>query len=267
MHCPRCDTQLPPKASRCPCCKLWIWSCDSGSVDAEDRGVNTAAVKLSSKRTATIAKPRLDLDWLNPLFGAGGLVKTSTAMLAGSPGAGKSTLLQQIWKMALATNPAATVVAASAEECREESEDRAIRLGLTEEERGRVYIVDAFDGNYDLMGALEAHKPVLFTIDSLQKYCGRSNFAEQETFLHDCKMAAARYKAPCIIVSQVTKEDDIAGANANQHETDANYVLTKDGADVRWVEILKNRNGKTAVQFAMQMTETGLVPITLEEEE
>jgi len=267
MICPRCQSVVQPNITKCPSCKLWLLDnvgADTSPKEAVD-DEEDKSVPLSSKNRQP-PKPRLNVGWLNPLFG-GGIVTTSTCMLGGSPGAGKSTLVQQMWRMLLEQYPDRKVVAASAEECREEGEARAIRLGLPQSVMDRIMVVDAMAGNYNLVGAIAKHKPILVTIDSLQKYCGRHAFQAQEQLLADCKQLAVQYGCPVVVISQVNKDDDIAGSNANQHETDANFVLTKDENDIRYFDILKNRNGPTDLVLRMEMTPTGLKPLPDEPED
>jgi DNA repair protein RadA/Sms len=262
MNCPRCSADIPRGKSRCPACRAWVIDNDTPAATAAS-DLDEQSVCLAD--CVSVAKQRLDVGWLNPLFG-GGIVLTSTCMIGGSPGAGKSTLIQQMWKMALMSYPTRKIISASAEECGGESRQRADRLGLTAEEQRRVMVVDAMAGNYNLIGAIAKHQPILVTIDSIQKYCGRHNYAAQEQLLAECKAIAVEYMCPFVIISQVNKDDDIAGANANQHETDANFVLTYDPDDIRYFDILKNRNGPSDVHLRMRMTARGLEPLPPEEE-
>lgn len=205
---------------------------------------------------------RIDIGFFNPIVG-GGLVRTSTVLIAGTPGAGKSTGMLQLAGLIAQLYAPREVLYVAAEECLPEVRMRAERLAIP----GQDYIrmVPAMKGVDDLGGLILKYKPTAVVLDSLQGLA-TDDPSMQKQLCKISKEYAVEIEAPFLIISHVNKGGDIAGAEALQHEVDTTLLLSGEGDDIRVFETKKNRFGPCK-QMALEMTGTGLVPANLDEPE
>lgn len=259
MRCSDCGTNVPVDKLRCPKCKAWVVHRSS----AATKGVpieNDGTVLLSDVTSAE--ENRIDIGLWNPMWG-GGLVRTSTSLIAGTPGAGKSTLMLQLMGLIALLYAPREVVYVAAEESLPEIRMRSERLGIP----GQSYIrmIPAMKGVDDLGGLILKYKPSAVVLDSLQGLASDDPSMQKQL----CKIAkeyAVDIEAPFLIISHINKGGDIAGAEELQHEVDTTLVLSGEGEDVRVFENKKNRNGQCKT-MAFEMTQKGLVLANLDEPE
>lgn len=205
---------------------------------------------------------RIDIGLFNPMVG-GGLVRTSSVLIAGTPGAGKSTMMLQLSGLIAQLYAPREVLYVAAEECLPEVRMRSERLEIT----GQDYIrmVPAMKGVDDLGGLILKYKPSAVVLDSLQGLATDDPSLQKQL----CKIAkeyAVEIESPFLIISHVNKGGDIAGAEALQHEVDTTLLLSGEGNDVRVFETKKNRFGPCK-SMAFDMTAKGLVSVNLNEED
>jgi DNA repair protein RadA/Sms len=260
MLCSFCESPLPLGKSYCPACKTWNMEETKGGRIAETDDGDTS-VPLSDVISAD--KDRINLGFWNPVFG-GGLVTTSVTIIGGSPGAGKSTWLLQLLDIILTAYPLKEALYVAAEECRAEIKQRADRLHVKNQSRLRCIDAMSDPGNVGLV--IQKRKPCIAVIDSIQRLCGSDQEA-QTALCKGGKDVAVALKCPVLLVSHVTKDDEIAGSNANQHDVDTTLLLSNIGNDIRSLEPLKNRNGQTNVTLYLEMTAQGLVECEPPEDE
>jgi DNA repair protein RadA/Sms len=238
-----------------PADKRQCTSCGAWNLPVEISKDNDGTVLLSDASVHDVT--RLDLGSVNPCFGVGGIVDTSTVLLGGAPGAGKSTLsLQMAERIARSTGKEVLYVAA--EEALPPIRERAVRLGLTHLASLRmVPIAEGFDGNIGEI--ILGRTPGGIIIDSIAAL----NLDPEEcvglcTLMRDI---CVKVKAPCILIDHINKEEEFAGLMALQHAVDTLVTLSPQG-DVsrepqRLMRTLKNRHGRNDA-VCLEMTERGL---------
>jgi DNA repair protein RadA/Sms len=237
---------MPPDKARCPSCKAWNSATDERNIGG--------AIMLSEVKPA--ASERIVSGPWDECWG-GGLVRTSTTLIGGSPGAGKSTLLLQIAD-AIAGNEPQPAVYIAAEEALAEIKDRADRLKI--DNQRSIRMVPAMGGGMNIAEILEATKPCLIILDSLQGFAGDDDALAIE-ICGIMKKFSTQYKAPSVIISHVNKEGGIAGLMTLQHAVDTLFTFFPDEEDgVRVLNVLKNRNGRAYITSEYEMTAIGLVP-------
>jgi DNA repair protein RadA/Sms len=186
-----------------------------------------------------------------------GVVETSANLIGGSPGAGKSTLLLQLSNLFVPLRDL-PVIYIAAEQGMEDLRELSDRLEL--ENNDRILIMPALGREYfDPTPIIQQNRPGMFIVDSLQAFVGK-NLDRQLELCKKIKAVSDRIKAPSFIVSQVTKDHELAGLMAFQHEVDGVFKMVKHANDknVRILEAMKNRNGpETALAF--RIAERGLV--------
>lgn len=259
MQCSTCGLPVPTGKLKCPHCKSW--QSTSRAVETQKGLANAAddGTIILSKVTSA-EENRLDVGHWNPMWG-GGVVRTSTTIIAGTPGAGKSTMVLQICSIiALAFAPREVLVVA-AEECLAEVRMRADRIGIDGQDFFRM--VPAMKGVDNLSEIMMKYKPTAIVLDSLQGLA-TDDPAMQKQLCKVAKEFAIELECPIFIISHVNKGGDIAGAEALQHEVDTTLLLTGEGQDPRLFEVKKNRFGRCC-NMMFDMTEHGLVPTNLEE--
>lgn len=197
----------------------------------------------------------------------GGIVDTAVVLIGGEPGAGKSTLASQIADRVIATTKREILYVAS-EEGVSDIKPRMRRIGVTNMQGIRVVPLGV---TVDLIEVIRVRKPAAVIVDSLQGWTMDLN--EQVEICKALKPISVEFHCPIIVISQVTKEEGIAGMMALQHAVDSTHqFLLHDG--IRELSTIKNRFGRadTSVSVFFDMTgEKGLVecedPFTVDEEE
>ena len=194
-----------------------------------------------------------------------GMARSSVNLLAGAPGGGKSTLILQIADKVAELGEVLYLIA---EEPEDQVKARADRLGVVNQ--NKIRIVNIMRGDANIGEILNLYRPVLLLLDSVSALAG-DNLQTGVVVCKAVKMFCAQHKLPAIVTSHVTKQGDIGGLEALQHEVDSTTTFFPDegeGEDVpRILHVEKNRNGRAFVSYALLMTATGLVPLDEEEDE
>jgi predicted ATP-dependent serine protease len=242
---PFCGAVIAPDKLRCPKCKHWHVP-NPGTLPEDDD-----TVLLSDARVDVIK--RLSIGFLDDVFG-GGIVTTSTNLVAGPPGAGKTTLFLQLADIFAETYMSEREVLYIANE-QSANEIKTTAQRIQVKHLNKIRIMKAMGGfRSDLGAVINTFKPCLIILDSLTKLTGD----DPNLGLMVCerlKDFTIKYEAPCLIVNQINKDGDHAGIMKLQHAVDATFFLEKDDSDgSRMFYSTKNRNGEAPKGVEMIMT-------------
>ena len=192
----------------------------------------------------------------------GGLVPGSAVLVGGDPGIGKSTLLLQA--AAAFARQGAGAIYVSGEEAPEQVRLRAGRLGLTD----APMALAAETNLRDILTTLEAEKPDLAVIDSIQTMwadhveSAPGSVAQVRAAAHELTAHAKRRGPAVIMVGHVTREGQIAGPRVVEHMVDT--VLYFEGErshQFRLLRSVKNRFGPAGEIGVFEMTGRGLAEV------
>ena len=189
----------------------------------------------------------------------GGLVPASATLVGGDPGIGKSTLLLQA--AASFARMGQAVVYVSGEEATAQVRLRAQRLDL-----GDAPVRLAAETNLrDILTTLEAEKPDLAVIDSIQTMwmdtvdSAPGSVAQVRACAAELTRFAKRHGTSVVLVGHVTKEGQIAGPRVVEHMVDTVlYFEGERGHQFRILRAVKNRFGPADEIGVFEMTGAGL---------
>src|SRR3954462_6266263 len=189
----------------------------------------------------------------------GGIVEGGVVLIGGDPGIGKSTLLlQALDALQRAGTPTLYV---TGEESGAQVALRSRRLGL---EQSQVQVLAEIQLE-KILSTLQAHKPAVAVIDSIQTvYSDQLTSAPgsvaqvRECAAHLTRMAKS--SGTCIVlVGHVTKEGALAGPRVLEHMVDTVLYFEGDThSSFRLVRAVKNRFGAVNEIGVFAMTEKGL---------
>src|SRR6267143_843745 len=195
---------------------------------------------------------------LDRALGAG-LVPGQVVLLGGDPGIGKSTLLLQT----LATLK--EVLYVTGEESAEQIAMRARRLSL---DAGGVRLL-AETQLERILGALDAGKPAVAVIDSIQTLWSEmlqsapGSVAQVRECAAQLTRHAKRAGTALFIIGHVTKEGAIAGPRVLEHIVDTVLYFEGDPhSSFRLIRAVKNRFGAVNELGVFAMTDKGLRGVT-----
>ena len=267
--CTSCGASHKKWAGRCETCGEWN-SIEEQAPLAAGPGTKTLGatkgrkVALSDLTTEDKPLPRANcgIEELDRVLG-GGFVPASAILVGGDPGIGKSTLmLQAAAKFALTGKKAIYV---SGEEAASQIRMRAQRLELT---HSPVQL--ASESNLrDILTTLEAEKPDLVVIDSIQTMwvdhidSAPGSVSQVRAVAHELTTFAKRKGIIVILVGHVTKEGQIAGPRVVEHMVDTVlYFEGERGHQFRILRAVKNRFGPADEIGVFEMTGAGLEQVT-----
>ncbi len=268
--CTACGAGFPKWYGRCSACGA------SGTIE-EDPGLSSGtpgrtslgrtrgrALPLEGLTSEAPPPPRLatGIGELDRVLG-GGVVPGSAVLVGGDPGIGKSTLLLQAAARAATAGHSAIYV--SGEEAADQIRLRAARLALAE-----APVRLAVETNLrDILTTLEAERPALVVIDSIQTMWADSvdaapgTVSQVRTSAHELVTFAKRRGMAVILVGHVTKEGQIAGPRVVEHMVDTVLYFEGDrGHQFRILRAVKNRFGAADEIGVFEMTGTGLAEVT-----
>jgi DNA repair protein RadA/Sms len=193
----------------------------------------------------------------------GGLVPASAILVGGDPGIGKSTLLLQA--AAEFARRGLKTIYVSGEEASAQVRMRAQRLGLTD-----APVKLAAETNLrDILTTLEAEKPQLAIIDSIQTMwsdivdSAPGSVSQVRSAAHELTTFAKRHNMSVVLVGHVTKDGQIAGPRVVEHMVDTVlYFEGERGHQFRILRAVKNRFGPSDEIGVFEMTGGGLEQVT-----
>ena len=210
---------------------------------------------LSSEHVSTLPTGVTELDRLL----GGGLHGGQVVLIGAEPGFGKSTLcLEALGRMA---ENGVTALYASGEESAAQIGDRARRIGATSDNLKIVgtTIVEDVISHAKSIGA------GVVCVDSLQAMAsdsvdgGVGGVSQSKEAAFAFRSFAKTHDVPFILVSQFTKDDDVAGSNQIPHVVDTILVGDTDkDTPLKFLRSRKNRYGRTGVTGVFVHKEDGL---------
>jgi len=267
--CNECGAAHTKWSGRCDACGAW-----NSIVEEVPLSTGPAAQSLGAKRGNRIVlsdlssdeapPPRTSsgMDELDRVLG-GGLVPASAVLVGGDPGIGKSTLLLQA--AASFANAGLKSIYVSGEEASAQVRMRAQRLGLT----GAPVRLATETNLRDILTMLEAEKPALAVIDSIQTMwsdqvsSAPGSVSQVRAAAHELTTFAKRHGVAVILVGHVTKDGQIAGPRVVEHMVDTVlYFEGERGHQFRILRAVKNRFGPADEIGVFEMTGDGLTQVT-----
>ncbi len=192
-----------------------------------------------------------------------GLVPGSAILVGGDPGIGKSTLLLQA-AAAIARTGAKTIYV-SGEEARAQIRLRAERLGVSDTD----VLLAAETSLRDILTTLDAEKPALVVIDSIQTMWSDTiesapgSVSQVRACALELTNFAKRRGVAVILVGHVTKEGQIAGPRVVEHMVDTVlYCEGERGHQFRILRAVKNRFGPADEIGVFEMTGAGMKEVS-----
>ena len=268
MKCKDCGAKISDGMFQCPNPK-----CRAINIGSSGFDLTQHVVRLSEVRGKTERLPRYKTGLVDDVFG-GGIVQTSVVLLGGEPGAGKTTLCLQLCdEISNQTGRDSLYIANEQSDIELEETSRRLQLRRPE----LVCIVKAMGGvTFPIADVLVQFKPCFLVLDSLTKWSGE-DLQLAVTISQQLKDLAVLLKCPVIAINQVNKSDDHAGLKQLQHAVDMCAMfdiligeLDENGKPLpaklapRRLMSTKNRFGPAPEEQYFSMTETGLVPVTLQ---
>ncbi|MCL6284719.1 DNA repair protein RadA [Ruegeria sp. 2012CJ41-6] len=269
FSCSACGASFSKWSGRCEGCGEWnSISQDAGlSAGPPSKSLGNrrgSPVQLSDLSTEEAPPPRTlcGMGELDRVLG-GGLVPASAILVGGDPGIGKSTLLLQA--AAQFARSGLKTLYVSGEEAAAQVRMRAQRLGLTE-----APVKLAAETNLrDILTTLEAEKPQLAVIDSIQTMWADNvdsapgSVSQVRAAAHELTTFAKRHGVSIVMVGHVTKEGQIAGPRVVEHMVDTVlYFEGERGHQFRILRAVKNRFGAADEIGVFEMTGAGLSEVT-----
>ncbi|WP_234086728.1 DNA repair protein RadA [Azonexus sp. R2A61] len=260
--CTECGATSPKWQGQCPGCGVWNTLVESvaetpGTQRFASLAPGARLQKLSDIEAREADRIPTGIGEFDRALG-GGLVAGGVVLIGGDPGIGKSTLLLQ----ALAgLAEAHKVLYVSGEESGEQVALRARRLNLETQHLSLMAEINL----ERILGALQAEKPQVAVIDSIQTLWSEqlSSAPGSVAQVRECAAQLTRLaKAQgitVILVGHVTKEGALAGPRVLEHIVDTVLYFEGDThSSFRLVRAFKNRFGAVNELGVFAMTETGL---------
>ncbi|KAF0676816.1 DNA repair protein RadA [Profundibacterium mesophilum] len=266
--CTACGALHSKWSGRCDACGEWNTIVEEAPLAAGPAGKSLGAKRgrgmaLGDLATIEAPPPRTEsgLVELDRVLG-GGLVPASAVLVGGDPGIGKSTLLLQA--AAAFANAGLKSVYVSGEEASAQIRMRARRLGL-----GDAAVKLATETSLrDILTTLEAEKPDLVIIDSIQTMWADTvdsapgSVSQVRAAAHELTAFAKKNGISVILVGHVTKEGQIAGPRVIEHMVDTVlYFEGERGHQFRILRAVKNRFGPADEIGVFEMTGAGLAEV------
>jgi len=260
--CTECGATSPKWQGQCPGCGVWNTLVESvaetpGTQRFASLAPGARLQKLSDIEAREADRIPTGIGEFDRALG-GGLVAGGVVLIGGDPGIGKSTLLLQ----ALAgLAEAHKVLYVSGEESGEQVALRARRLNLETQHLSLMAEINL----ERILGALQAEKPQVAVIDSIQTLWSEqlSSAPGSVAQVRECAAQLTRLAkaqgVTVILVGHVTKEGALAGPRVLEHIVDTVLYFEGDThSSFRLVRAFKNRFGAVNELGVFAMTETGL---------
>jgi DNA repair protein RadA/Sms len=252
--CAECGASALQWFGSCPSCGA-AGTLSETVTDRRSKAAPAPSISLADIEAKDLARIATGIGELDRVLG-GGLVAGQVVLLGGDPGIGKSTLLLQT----LASLSSA-VLYVTGEESADQVALRARRLAL---QAGGVQLA-AETQLERVLGALEAAKPRVAVIDSIQTLWSEAlqsapgSVAQVRECAAQLTRHAKRSGTALFMIGHVTKEGAIAGPRVLEHIVDSVLYFEGDPSSAfRLVRAVKNRFGAVNELGVFAMTDKGL---------
>jgi DNA repair protein RadA/Sms len=266
--CNACGASFNKWSGRCDACGAWNTIIEEAPLSAGPAskslgGRRGSPIRLTDLATEEAPPPRTHsgISELDRVLG-GGLVPSSALLVGGDPGIGKSTLLLQA--AARFAQAGLKTIYVSGEEASAQVRMRAQRLGLGD---APVQLAAATNLR-DILTTLEAEKPRLAVIDSIQTMWADNvesapgSVSQVRAAAHELTTFAKTRDMAVILVGHVTKDGQIAGPRVVEHMVDTVlYFEGERGHQFRILRAVKNRFGPADEIGVFEMTGSGLAEV------
>jgi DNA repair protein RadA/Sms len=266
FRCTSCGHEEPKWLGRCPECGEWNTLTETPIAKNQGKGDGDKSIPHSTPLSGVDAgegnRVLSGIAEFDNVLG-GGMMKQSSILVGGEPGIGKSTLLLQT---AALSKTRGRVLYVSAEESAAQVKMRADRLGLS---AGDCEKIEIFCGSQleDIMTILDAVKPIIIIIDSIQMIFSGEAGSTPGTIsqLNYCSYELTTWikdhDAILFLVAPVTKEGVISGPKTLEHMVDTVLYFEQSENDSRFLRAAKNRFGSVDEVGIFIMNEKGLAPV------
>ncbi len=265
FKCSECGWTTVKWAGRCGECQAWGTLDETSGTTKEVRALklneSQAARPITEIETGENQSQPTMVGEFDRVLG-GGLVPGAAILLSGEPGVGKSTLLLEV--ASRLAKQGKKVLYVSAEESASQVKLRAQRTNALSD---NLYLAAETD-LATVLGQVEAIKPELFIVDSVQTVAsseidGVAGMPAQVREVAANLIRTAKQNGiPLLLVGHVTKDGSIAGPRTLEHLVDVVCHFEGDRqTSLRFVRTLKNRFGPTDEVGCFELTGEGILEV------
>jgi DNA repair protein RadA/Sms len=212
------------------------------------------------------------LAYFDDALGGKGFTPSAVTLFTGTPGAGKTTMMLELANSL--TGHGSQVLFNTAEESLYQLKMTVERLRLKHGfVAGQETLVPQLLKNCDKLREAQPKKPFFLVVDSLQ-CLNDGKYGDHQTNSKTAQRSLALITDYCkenfcnaIIIGQVTKSGQMAGANVLKHMVDAMITLDVERKDedlqgCRVLQVEKNRFGGAGHIFFLALRETGFMEVS-----
>ena len=265
FKCSECGWTSVKWAGRCGECQAWGTLEEGSGTTKEVRALklneSQAARPITEIETSENQSQPTMVGEFDRVLG-GGLVPGAAILLSGEPGVGKSTLLLEV--ASRLAKQGKKVLYVSAEESASQVKLRAQRTNAMSP---NLYLAAETD-LATVLGQVEAIKPELFIVDSVQTVAssdidGVAGMpAQVREVAANLIRTAKQNEIPLLLVGHVTKDGSIAGPRTLEHLVDVVCHFEGDRqTSLRFIRTLKNRFGPTDEVGCFELTGEGILEV------
>ena len=265
FKCSECGWTSVKWAGRCGECQAWGTLEEGSGATKEVRALklneSQAARPITEIETSENQSQPTMVGEFDRVLG-GGLVPGAAILLSGEPGVGKSTLLLEV--ASRLAKQGKKVLYVSAEESASQVKLRAQRTNAMSP---NLYLAAETD-LATVLGQVEAIKPELFIVDSVQTVAssdidGVAGMpAQVREVAANLIRTAKQNEIPLLLVGHVTKDGSIAGPRTLEHLVDVVCHFEGDRQpSLRFIRTLKNRFGPTDEVGCFELTGEGILEV------
>jgi DNA repair protein RadA/Sms len=217
-------------------------------------------------------KCKSGLEYFDDALGGKGFTPSAVTLFTGTPGAGKTTMMLELANSL--TGHGGNVLFNTAEESLYQLKMTVERLRLRHGfAAGQETMVPQLLKNCDELRSKQPTKPFFLIVDSLQ-CLNDGKYGEHQTNSRTAQRAMSLITDYCkenfcnaVIIGQVTKNGQMAGANVLKHMVDAMITLDVERKDddlmgCRVLQVEKNRFGGAGHIFFLALRENGFMEVS-----